>query len=241
MIKQINSIVISEKILLQKAIFNEERLSKGENKYSIYHSYLCKWYKNIDAYLNDIVGYIENNQYDFVNYIINLDFTKDQMEDLIQLRYSPLFKKALGEAALRELYDFEEELNVEFNNKADKLYYDGRNVIPLKTAEELETEAQVASDTLYSLYEKNIISEYDWKKYQKDIFYAYEYYVSISQGEQLFAPKLTNKEYKEMRQKEQVQKIPFNDQLMKIIKDNREELQNIQNLREKEYKKSKIQ
>ena len=35
----------------------------------------------------------------------NMDFNDDQIENLLQLKNTPLYKKALGEAAFREVED----------------------------------------------------------------------------------------------------------------------------------------
>ena len=54
---------------------------------------------------------------------------------------------------------------------------------------------------------QNEITLEQWKKYQKNLFYIYEFFVSTSEGELLFVTNISNADYRKMIVKEKIYKF----------------------------------
>ena len=236
--KKINNTIICEKLLLQKAIEKEKELSI-EGSYTKYHSHVASWYKSMEFFLDEIVGFEGNSNEEFIEKVSSTDFTNDQIENFIELKYNPLYKKALGEAAFDEVEELQDIFDFEIHNMGNTFIYEGRKVIALKTSEELEEEEALVSSKLLELYQQKQISKEQWEDYQKKIFYIYEYFVSAAEGEQLFAPKISNAQYRKMEQTIKISNISFSKQLVELIKEKREEFTYVQRMQQEYYESNK--
>ena len=238
--KKINSIVINEKLLLQRAIARAEELSKDiDESYSRYYSHLAGWYKNIENYLNEIIGIEANNNDEFIEKVSSMDFTNNQIEDFFQLKNTPLYKKAIGLESLKEVEGIEDLLDYDIYNGGETFVYEGRKVIAFKTTEELEDEEKLVIDSLSQLFQEKIISKEECEDYQTKIYYIYEYFMSESEGEQLFAPRLSNSKYREMENNTKIYDIPFSKQLLDVIKENRKKFKEVQKMQQEYYENNK--
>ena len=238
--KKVNSIIISEKLLLKRAIEREEELSKDiDGSYTKYHSHLASWYKNIETYLDEIIGVEANNEEEFIEKVSSIDFTNEQIENLIQLKNTPLYKKAIGMEAFEEVEELQDIFDYEIHNMGNTFVYKEKKVVALKTSEELEEEEAFISDKLYQLFQENQISKEEWQDYQRKIFYIYEYFVSEAEGELLFAPRISNSQYKKMEQTTKISNISFGEQLAILIKENREQFKEVQRMQQEYYESNK--
>lgn len=235
--KKINQILIDERLLLEKAIEKEEILST-EGIYTTYHSTLANWYKNVATFLDELIG-LEGNIGESAHKISTIDFTENQILDILQLQNSPLYKKALGEAALTEIEEIEDILDIDIMIQGKTFIIEGNKKTAMKVPEELAEEAEVLSKKVYELLENGTISQAEWKKYQKSLFYVYEYFISISLGEQLFAPKLSDREYEKLRKEAEIKNTSFQQQLEKLKQEKSKQFKLVQSYQQEYYQKEK--
>lgn len=237
--KKINEIIISEKLLLQKAIKIEEELCI-ENSYSTYHSHVVSWYKNLECFLNEILGFEGNSNEEFIEQISSIDFTNDQIGNFLELKKNPLYKKALGLASYENVEELEDIIDYDINNKGNTFIYNGKKINALKTSEQLQDEENLAINKLSELFREKQISKEQWEDYQRKILYIYEYFISASEGELLFAPRISDSQYREMEQKIKISNIPFRKQLVDLIKENREKFTYVQRMQQEYYESNKV-
>ena len=242
--------VIKDKLLLHDAVEMEKQECKGEYaSYIKYHSEQAIWYKNIENYLDELItGHEDATTDEFIECIYNMDFSLDIIEDIIGLKNNPLFKKAVGIAAIKNIeeledyiYDYFEEYDDDFsiNNKGQTFNYYGRKVKAVKTSEELGVEVANLAEKINLLKDQGIISDTKVQEFQKLLFDIYEYYLSVSNGEQLDFPKISDKEYKTLEKEAYYQNISMERQLMNLIRNNKNEFKDIQNMQQEYYEKNK--
>ena len=246
--------IINDKILLREAAETEQKLSEKQYATHVkYHKDLAEWYRAMELFLNEIVtGTADIDLEAFKEKLPNITLSFDQIEDIIQLRNNPLYKRVLGLAAIQQLYDLEDDLydkydtldnlRLEFDvdNKGKTFTYNGRKITAVKTPEELGAEIESLASRVNTLKEVGAITEEESQKYQKSLFHIYEYYVSIAEGEQLSFPKLSDNEYEKMKEKVNTNNISIEKQLFELIRNKRLEFNTIQNMQQEYYERTKM-
>ena len=253
--KSINSNLMIERMLLETALEKEKRLSNDlDNRYRKYHSTLVEWYSNLLTFLDDTLGYDSSSNEKIKDVIANQEFDYSKREDIINLRNSPIYKRALGEAAMYYKADIEETLDLESDITGFDEPFTGSLVLAaevmnpyqlefnikrnlskyvievIKPSYELEMEQSELLVELRKLYKSNQIDKKTYMLYYKYIFHIYEYYISISEGEQLFVPRLSDANYKTLKSSH---RYSFEEGLLMVKKNNALLLDQFQKMQQK--------
>ena len=251
--------IINDKILLREASSYEQALSEEEySNYRKYHTDFAGWYKNIECFLDDIIFGKPRNREEllmltsgegveveqFKKRIDEDSLTLDQIDEIAGLRTNPLYKRVLGLTALQktdELLDYIYDhlgLDLDLTSNGEDFYYQGKMVTAKKTPEEIAHDIQVIREKIDLLRKYNKITEEERKRYQGILYHIYEYYVSISDGEQIQFPKISDKKYTEMRQEASKHNLQMEKIIREYMNSYREEFEKVQALQRSFYQRN---
>ena len=236
--KQMNKVILQEGLALRK-IVKEEAFFLREEGYSIYHSHILDLYQGLLDSLNAIIDFHGHSDEEFLFYVSNLNLEEKQNHDFLYLRSKPIYKRAMGEVSLQEKDAIEEVIHMPISNLGKEFIVKGKSIFASKIPEELKEEGEGISTYLNFLLESGRLSQRKWEKLSESLFYIYNYYVSISQGEQLEYEKISDKKisyYDEMAKKRH---ISLDTQIKEVYQNMRFRFEDIQRLQENDYLKHK--
>lgn len=98
--KKANKKIIYEAVLAHNA-FNNEIAQIGDNEYGRYHKQNADWFRRFSDKFNQILGFTGQTVDEFTSYVSTIELTPEQKGALVELRKQPMFKKLMGETALR--------------------------------------------------------------------------------------------------------------------------------------------
>lgn len=237
--------IIYDKTLLCEARESERKAQEDPYcRYTKYHKDLEDWYHNVENFLDEIVmGKGEANVEELSDYLFKTTLTTRQIEDLFGLRMNPIYKRVLGLAAINKLeviedYLYEklgEEIEIFLSNRGQSFNYYGKKVVAVKTSEEIGIEVEELAHLIYSLRNEGKITQKECQEFQRVLFDVYEYYTSISEGEQLSFPKLSDREYVELEKSAKLKKTTVEKRLFEVIQEKKLEFSAIQNMQQEYY------
>ncbi len=247
--------IVNDKILLREAASYEKDLSEEQyTNYRKYHSDFAQWYKINECFLDSIVfsqpTLEEMDLLDtgegidiklFEKRLHESDLSFEQIEDIFNLRTSAIYKRVLGLASLQKidevldyLYDYL-DLDIELSNEGKKFKYLGREVRAKKLPEEIADDISMIIEKVSLLVEKGKIQDEERKEYEGILYHIYEYYTSISNGEQIQFPKISDTKYDDMK----TEARRYNKQMEQLTRDYissyREEFDTIQSFQRDYY------
>jgi len=228
--EQANKKVIYEAVLVHTA-FNNELALIGNNEYSRYHFQNSEWYSSFSSRFNQILGFNGQTIDDFTNYVATVNLTSEQKRALFELRKEPMFKRLMGEVALQQKSELENVLGDKITSAGMTFADENGAKVATKTEQQLEQELDTYSDKLSELLSSGTITDEQYEKYNQNLDYIYEYFISQSKGEQIPFRKMTNAQYEKIEQRALENGVDFNNQLVQEtidLKYNHEELQELQ-------------
>ena len=226
-----NKRIIYEAVLVHTA-FNNELAGYSDNEYSRYHQQNADWYKSFSSRFNQILGFNGQTIDEFTNYVSTVDLTSEQKKALVELRKEPMFKRLMGETALQQKGELETVLGTKISSDGMTFADENGPIVATKTEQQLEQELNVYSDKLSELLSSGSINDEQYDKYNQNLDYIYDYYISRSKGEQIPFRKMTNAQYEKIEQRALENGVDFHEQLVQETTDlmsQHEDLQESQN------------
>ena len=234
--------MINDKTILREA--REKALSKSQERYGTHKKYyaeISNWYNNIELFLNELImGKDDADINEFIEYLLNTELSTNQIEDYFDLRFNPLYKRVIGMASLQKLYELEdyiseredEDLDFEINNEGKTVNYYGKKVSAVKTIDEIGSDITELATKINYLKSKGIVSQEECSTLQKSLFDIYEYYSSITAGEQLSFNKISDAEYSNLEKDAKIHNITMEKRLRDYLREKKQNFDFIQSLQE---------
>ncbi len=227
-----NKKIIYEAVLIHNA-GNSELAEIGDNVYGRYHWNNADWYRMFSSRFNQILGFTKQPATidEFTNYVSTINLTPEQKRALVELRREPMFKKLMGETALQQKSELESVLGTKITSEGMTFADERGAKVATKTEQQLDQELNDYSDKLSELLTAGTISEEQYEKYEQNLDYIYNYYVSLSRGEQIPFRKMTNAQYEQIENRAYENGVDFSEQLVQEttnLMDDHEELQELQ-------------
>ena len=226
-----NKRIIYEAVLVHTA-FNNELEGMSDKEYSRYHQQNADWYRSFSSRFNKIMGFSGQTIDEFTSYVSTINLTPEQKKALVELRREPMFKRLMGETALQQKGELETILGTKITSDGMTFADENGPKVASKTEQQLDQELNTNSDKLYELLSNGTITEEQYDKYEQNLNYIYDYYISRSKGEQIPFRKMTNAQYEKIEKRALENGVTFNEQLVQetteLIYDH-EELQELQN------------
>ena len=172
-----------------------------------------RYYMDCSHEIDEIMPWLQVFEYpnsiktheDYMSFIKKIDpnsITKEQKESIKIGRSLYSFKYLMGQISLENREELESLIGKTITYKGIIVEdEDGRQRQAVKTTEQLRKERQEYDDILSSLYSTKAINTEQYRKYSRALFYIYNYFESISRGEQVRFRKWTNADYAVMEQK----------------------------------------
>lgn len=225
--------------MIREAQEQEERAIKEEANDSIYHEEMASQYERMVQVIDSILNFKGSSDESFIMAIANQNISEQQTINLLQLRNMPLYKKALGEVSLLEKEALENILDFKITNEGIPVYRKGKCLKAVKIPQELAEEGDLLNTKLNSLYQEGTISQNRAEKIHTLLFYIYQYYDSISKGEQIPFSKLSNTQYHQIEHTAQLRHISFRSQMNCFLQEKRFQFEDLQYEQENEYIRKK--
>lgn len=236
-----------EFIAISNARFREFCMIDTDKEYQRYHFDIMGYYSHLESQYWEAIGRpklsLPKKEYAFEEWELFLsdetkaltetgfNLTLEQRRTLFELRKKPIFKKIMGETALQHKSGLEAILGGKITCEG-KTFGDETGLHrACKTEEELEQELSNYNDKLSELLSSRTITEEQYDTYSNDIFNIYNYYISISKGEQIQFRKMTDAQYEQVENRAYENGIELDEQLRKENEDlmyGHEELQELQ-------------
>lgn len=226
-----NKKIIYEAVLVHTA-FNNELVGYSDKEYSRYHQQNADWYKSFSSRFNQILGFNGQTIDEFTNYVSTVDLAPEQKKALVELRKEPMFKRLMGETALQQKGELETILGTKITSDGMTFADENGPIVATKTEQQLEQELNIYSDKLSELLSSGSINDEQYDKYNQNLDYIYDYYISRSKGEQIPFRKMTNAQYEKIEQRALENGVDFHEQLVQETTDlmsQHEDLQELQN------------
>ena len=233
--ERINQYIIQERQMIKEALQREEKAMKEDREYSIYHEDMANYYERIVQTIDSIVAFKGSSDENFIIAVANQVISEQQTVNFLQLRNLPLYKRALGETALLKKEKLETILNFKITNEGILVYKDGKYLRAVKIPQELEEEGNWLSDKVSSLYQEGTLSQNRAEKVYSLVFYIYQYYDSISKGEQISFSKVSNTLYYQIERNAQLCHVSFKSQMDQFFQEKRFQFEDLQCEQENEY------
>lgn len=252
--EKINQLNVKKNIINDKNILREscekakEESEKMYTSHRKYYADLSTWYHNIELFLDEIImGKEEVDTDEFIEYLLNTELNDIQLENYFGLRFNPVYKRVLGMASLQKLYDLEEyisereekNLDFEISNEGESFDVYGKKVSAVKTIDEIGNDVTKLATKINYLKSKGIVSQEECSTLQKLLFDIYEYYSSISTGEQLSFNKISDKQYSDLEKDAKIRNISVEKRLREYLKEKKQNFELIQSLQEDYYDRNK--
>lgn len=233
--KKINQVIMREAVMLMEIL--KRQYSYREDDYSFYHSSMLDYYEYIKQSLFSITNYSGSKDEDFIIFIANAPLSNKQIQSLLDLRKEPIYIKAMGEAALLEKRILEKALDYEIHNNGEKFSM-GRQAV--KIPSQLEEEGNLLSSKLDRLCQEGKLDEKKVEFFKGQLFYIYQYYQSIAQGEQIPFKKYPDSFYYKIDQLAKRKGISFLEQFQQTMLTTRFQFEDLQRMQEDYYITNKI-
>ena len=202
--------IIEEAILVDKA-YNEEVSRFAEKEYSKYHFRNSRWYIHLSQQINSILNFNGGTVDELINHMSDNDITYEQQTALSQLRKDPMFKKLIGETALLKKGELETLLGGRIDCGGTTFSKNG-SIMSSKTVEQLQKEWYSYCDKLMERVNSGQLAKEKCAEYKRLLDDIYNYFVSISKGEQVPFRMMSNIEYEEIEKRAKEKGIPFEEQ-----------------------------
>ena len=225
-----NKRIIYEAVLVHTA-FNNELEGMSDKEYSRYHQQNADWYKSFSSRFNKILGFTGQTIDEFTSYVSTINLTPEQKRALVELRREPMFKRLMGETALQQKGELETVLGTKITSDGMTFADENGPKVASKTEQQLEQELNTYSDKLSELLTSGTITKEQYDRYEQNLDYIYDYYISRSKGDQIPFRKMTNAQYEKIEERALENGIDFNEQLVQETTDlmyDHEELQELQ-------------
>lgn len=224
-----NKEIINEYLLLNNA-FRESLQKMGNNDgYAWYNENNKDWYFSLSKKYATILG-IQNIQteQEAISICSNMELTLEQKIALKKVKREPMFKKLMGETALLQKSELETLLGHELT--ANGMTYADENGprVSIKSLLELDKEEETYNDILDKLFIAGKITEEQHRSYGQQLFYIYNYFMSISKGEQIPFRKLSDAEIKIIQNQAEEEGLDFHTLLTQINAEKMEDFQEFQ-------------
>lgn len=231
-----NKRIIYEAVLVHEA-FNDEIAGMNDKEYSMYHQQNADWYRSFSDRFNQILGFTGQTIEEFTNFASSVDLTQEQKRALSELRKEPMFKKLMGEIAIKQKPELESVLGDKITSAGKTFADENGVVVATKSESDLEQELDSYSDKLSELLSTNKITEQQYNKCDRNLSYIYDYYISRSKGEQVPFRKMTNAQYEKIEQRAVENGISFDEQLRQETAELMQEHNEIQELQSQNKKR----
>jgi|GEM_PF-2199356 hypothetical protein len=228
--KKANKKIIYEAVLAHNA-FNNEIAQIGDNEYGRYHKQNADWFRRFSDKFNQILGFTGQTVDEFTSYVSTIELTPEQKGALVELRKQPMFKKLMGETALRQKPELESLLGSKITDEGMTFADENGAYRATKTEQQIDQEFEGLDDKLSQLLSDGTITEQQYDGYSQNLDYIYWYYISRSKGEQVPFRKLTNAQYEQIEERALENGVDFSEQMRNENRDlmyDHEELQELQ-------------
>ena len=213
-----NKRIIYEAVLVHTA-FNNELEGMSDKEYSRYHQQNADWYKSFSSRFNKILGFTGQTIDEFTSYVSTINLTPEQKRALVELRREPMFKRLMGETALQQKGELETVLGTKITSDGMTFADENGPKVASKTEQQLEQELNTYSDKLSELLTSGTITKEQYDRYEQNLDYIYDYYISRSKGDQIPFRKMTNAQYEKIEERALENGIDFNEQLVQETTD----------------------
>lgn len=182
--------------------------------YSIWHKqnaskcwdYYSKFIKAIDYPGSPLMFDIK----DVEEYIINAEFSSEQIEQIANLESDPYVIRVLGEKALEQKENIENALGIEIDcNGSEHVNSKGETVIAIKGERELFLDCNKHFQKALKMENEGLISSEERRDYTINLANIYDYFASQSRAEQVPFRKISDKGYDEIAIKHHDRNFPI--------------------------------
>ena len=227
--EKVNKRIIYEAVLVHKA-FISELACIGDGKYGRYHQRNAEWYSSFSSRFNQIVGFNGQTVDEFTSYVATIDLTPEQKRALVELRKEPMFKKIMGETALKQKSELESLLGSKITDEGLTFADENGAYRATKTEQQIDQEFESFDDKLSQLLSDGTITEQQYDGYSQNLDYICSYYISRSKGEQIPFRKMTNAQYEEIEERALENSVDFSEQMLQETQDLMYEHEKLQKL-----------
>lgn len=208
---QKNKQFIEEYLLLNQAFRLALHNTEILDGYNWYNNNMKDWYMSLKSKYANVLG-IQNLQTDqeIISTLSNMELTPEQKRSLKDIQREPVFKQLMGDVAISKKDTLEKILGQEITYQG-MTYADERGPRQsVKSVEVLESERQAIYDKLSSELSYGTITQEQYKDYLDQVDYIYNYYESLSMGQQIPFRKISDIEIAKIQNKANEEGIDFN-------------------------------
>ena len=229
-----NKKIIEEYLLLNQAFLDAKRRTdrKVYNDYIWYNGNMKECYTFLISKYANVLG-IQNLQteQEIRTVLSSMELTSEQKRALNEIRKEPVFKKLMGEVAISKKDILEKILGQEITVQG-MMYADEQGPRQsVKSVEILGSERQAIYDKLSSQLSSGSITQEQYTDFLNQVDYIYNYYESMSVGQQIPFRKIGDGEIANIKKKADEEGIDFNtaltqknDELIEDFKDFHDEI-----------------
>lgn len=200
-----------------------ETLAKSTNfEYLRYNHNMCEWYTELSVELFNALGIKGGTPEELKGQLSAIgakSLTAEQKQKVAEVRRHPIYKKVMGERALAMKPQLEQILETKITAvKAGGAFED---VVQeqYKDVKTLVAELIKNTDKLDRLLDGGKITETQAEQYSITLNHIYDYYISLSKGEQVIYKKRSDKEYAAIEEQAELNGITPEEQLRKDNED----------------------
>ena len=163
-----NKKIIYEAVLAHNA-FNNEIAQIGDNEYGRYHKQNADWFRRFSDKFNQILGFTGQTVDEFTSYVSTIELTPEQKGALVELRKQPMFKKLMGETALRQKPELESLLGSKITDEGMTFADENGAYRATKTEQQIDQEFEGLDDKLSQLLSDGTITEQQYDGYSQNL------------------------------------------------------------------------
>lgn len=220
-------------VLYQEEKANEEDLLREENEKYATTTYK-KFYQDMAdisrTYINEMNrifnfsgNYSIQTSDDVVAEFRKIIITPEQKKAMNEIRKEPRYRRFMGLNALKNKDALENILNKKLDPYMDFIMEDGGLERTVKDEDKLEKERQDCFDIITSLKDMGSLQETQSSQFLEQIDYIFNYFESMSRGEQIPYKKMSDQEYQKIKD-EIGYRGPIDDDLLRNYINDQNEL-----------------
>ena len=211
-------------------LFLYETTQYGDPLYSRAHMLYADWYRDITDQLNSVIGFNGGSDIELKSYLSSMQLTNEQKKKIWEIRKTPIFKKIMGESALKLKPELETLLGKRITSDGITVLFENEAKVSVKDEDTLWEEHDLNSNKLEELLASGRITKEQYQNYDMALGYIYGYFVSQSKGEQIPLRKISDKEYEKIELLSVENHISPSEQLTEETQEMLEEFQEVQEI-----------
>lgn len=200
-----------------------ETLAKSTNsEYLRYNHNMCEWYTELSVELFNALGIKGGTPEELKGQLSAIGakpLTAEQKQKIAAVRRHPIYKKVMGERALAMKPQLEQILETKITEEKAEVDLEYGKQRQFKDRKTLDSELIENTCKLDRLLDCGKITEMQAEQYSTALAAIYDYYASLSKGEQVIYKKRSDKEYAAIEEQAELNGITPEEQLRKDNED----------------------